>query len=195
MAVLLTIQNKTLKSLLEEGLVRVDLAFEANDKIDLIVTDDPNSLKNGDEAHFLIGEGDKMNLNGADKLFSLPVRVGNLCDEIAFFISQKKLRQSLKPISLGKFTLYPETLALIDQKSENQIKITDKELSILLYLSQNHPKKTSREDLLHQVWQYAQGVETHTLETHIYRLRQKIEDTPSTPEFLITDDEGYYLNL
>jgi DNA-binding response OmpR family regulator len=143
----------------------------------------------------MIGEDGKTVLDKADKLFNLPVRVGHVCDEIAFFIAQKQLRQSLKPIPLGKFTLHPETLTLNDQKLENQIKITDKELSILLYLSQSHPKKVARDDMLHHVWQYAEGVETHTLETHIYRLRQKIEINPSEPEFLMTDDEGYYLNL
>lgn len=70
--------------------------------------------------------------------------------------------------------------------------LTEKEVGVLLYLWQGG-KTATREDLLRDVWQYAADADTHTIETHIYRLRQKIESDPTCPVFLITTKEGYQL--
>jgi Transcriptional regulatory protein, C terminal len=73
------------------------------------------------------------------------------------------------------------------------VRLTEKETAILAYLRAAGDRAVSREELLHHVWSYVADVETHTLETHIYRLRQKIEDDPSTPKILITQGDGYVL--
>lgn len=70
--------------------------------------------------------------------------------------------------------------------------LTEKEVGVLLYLWQKKLPVT-REDLLRDIWQYAANADTHTIETHIYRLRQKIETDPTAPEFLITTKDGYQL--
>ena len=73
------------------------------------------------------------------------------------------------------------------------IRLTDKEVHILSFLAVQEGASVLRETLLEEVWGYARSVETHTLETHLYRLRQKIEDDPSRPALLMTDEKGYRL--
>ena len=85
---------------------------------------------------------------------------------------------------------------ILENNQTGQIlRLTDKEQDILMCLHQNQDQHVDRQRLLDLVWGYADGVETHTLETHIYRLRQKIETDPTKPNFLMTDEHGYYLNL
>jgi DNA-binding response OmpR family regulator len=74
------------------------------------------------------------------------------------------------------------------------VRLTEKEASILKFLYRAGNKAVSREVLLDQVWGYNAGVATHTLETHIYRLRQKIESDPGEASLLLTEPGGYRLN-
>src|SRR6185312_12626856 len=94
--------------------------------------------------------------------------------------------------AIGHYTFKPASKLLIDQ-SGSKIRLTEKETSILKYLFRSGDKVVSRDVLLHEVWGYNAGVTTHTLETHIYRLRQKIEKDPSNAELLITESGGYKL--
>ena len=81
---------------------------------------------------------------------------------------------------------------LLDARSK-KVRLTDKETNILKYLYRAGGKVVSREELLTEVWGYNAGVDTHTLETHVYRLRQKIEPDPGGPKLLITEAGGYRL--
>ena len=94
--------------------------------------------------------------------------------------------------AIGHYTIKPASKLLIDQTG-SKIRLTEKETSILKYLFRSGDKVVSRDVLLHEVWGYNAGVTTHTLETHIYRLRQKIEKDPSNAELLITESGGYKL--
>ena len=94
--------------------------------------------------------------------------------------------------TIGPYTFKPAGKLLMDDKG-SKIRLTEKETSILKYLYRSGDKIVSRETLLHEVWGYNAGVTTHTLETHIYRLRQKIEKDPSNSEILVTDTGGYRL--
>ncbi len=94
--------------------------------------------------------------------------------------------------NIGPFVFKPAAKMLLDEKNA-KIRLTEKETSILKYLFRAGGKVVSRETLLHEVWGYNAGVTTHTLETHIYRLRQKIETDPSTAQLLVTESGGYKL--
>ena len=94
--------------------------------------------------------------------------------------------------NIGAFTFKPAAKILVDEKNA-KIRLTEKETSILKYLYRAGEKVVSREVLLHEVWGYNAGVTTHTLETHIYRLRQKIEKDPSNAALLVTESGGYKL--
>ena len=93
---------------------------------------------------------------------------------------------------IGPYEFRPAAKMLIDQKGR-KIRLTDKETNILKYLYRAGSKVISREELLTEVWGYNAGVTTHTLETHVYRLRQKIEPDPTGPKILITEAGGYRL--
>ncbi|MFM9938586.1 MAG: response regulator transcription factor [Hyphomicrobiaceae bacterium] len=94
--------------------------------------------------------------------------------------------------TIGPYTFKPASKLLLDEKG-SKIRLTEKETSILKYLYRSGEKVVTRDVLLHEVWGYNAGVTTHTLETHIYRLRQKIEKDPSNAELLITELGGYKL--
>ncbi|ATO57998.1 response regulator transcription factor [Bartonella sp. 1-1C] len=95
---------------------------------------------------------------------------------------------------LGPYIFKPREKFLIDQQN-NIINLTEKETAILKYLYETRDKIVNREALLEHVWGYNANIITHTLETHIYRLRKKIEKNPSKAKILITDHNGYRLNF
>ena len=128
-------------------------------------------------------------------VFERPVRLGRVVQSVKLYLHQKEQRDSLKPIKMGRFILDPKASHLQHGDKKSFIKLTEKEQEMLLYLYSQKGTPVSRQTLLDNVWGYADGVETHTLETHIYRLRRKIENDPAAPQFLMTDEKGYYLNL
>ena len=94
---------------------------------------------------------------------------------------------------IGPYDFRPSGKMLTDTKGR-KIRLTEKETNILKYLYRAGGKSISREELLTEVWGYNAGVTTHTLETHVYRLRQKIEPDPTDPKILITEAGGYRLS-
>lgn len=94
--------------------------------------------------------------------------------------------------ALGPYTFKPGSKLLVNAKG-SKIRLTEKETAILRYLYRAGQKAVSRETLLQEVWGYNSGVTTHTLETHIYRLRQKIEPDTANARLLITEPGGYKL--
>jgi len=95
---------------------------------------------------------------------------------------------------LGPYEFHPASKKLIPAEGRD-IRLTEKETNILKYLLRAGGKAVAREELLHEVWGYNSGVTTHTLETHVYRLRQKIEPQPGTATLLVTEPGGYRLEL
>jgi DNA-binding response OmpR family regulator len=94
---------------------------------------------------------------------------------------------------LGAYEFRPAAKVLLDEKGK-KIRLTEKETNILKYLYRAGEKAISREELLAEVWGYNAGVTTHTLETHVYRLRQKIEPDPANARLLLTEAGGYKLS-
>lgn len=95
---------------------------------------------------------------------------------------------------VGPYEFKPAVKMLVTEK-DRKIKLTEKETSILKYLYRSGGQPVSREKLLDEVWGYNSGVTTHTLETHIYRLRQKIEPETGNATLLVTEAGGYRLAL
>jgi DNA-binding response OmpR family regulator len=95
--------------------------------------------------------------------------------------------------TIGHYTFRPAAKLLIDH-AKRRVRLTNKECQILKFLYRAGPKPVSRPVLLDEVWGYNSGVTTHTLETHIYRLRQKIEVDPTDLRILVSGKGGYCLN-
>lgn len=95
--------------------------------------------------------------------------------------------------AIGPYTFKPAAKLLLDNEKRKKVRLTEKETSILKYLFRAGDRAVSRDVLLNEVWGYNAGVTTHTLETHIYRLRQKIERDPAKAQILVTDPGGYRL--
>ncbi|MBA85899.1 response regulator transcription factor [Thalassobius sp. S69A] len=93
---------------------------------------------------------------------------------------------------LGPYSFRP-SMKLLVTEDEKKIRLTEKETNILKFLYRSTEGVVPRDVLLHEVWGYNAGVTTHTLETHIYRLRQKIEPDPSNARLLVTESGGYKL--
>ncbi len=121
--------------------------------------------------------------------FSLkPMRAVNLAALIkkqvkSIFMPQEKLEIGVGILDIRESLWFGE--------DGEAVRLTDKEVGILACLAQAKGAAVGRQELLDRVWSYAEGVETHTLETHIYRLRQKIEPDPANPVILLTAEQGY----
>ncbi|GGG70935.1 DNA-binding response regulator [Salipiger pallidus] len=94
--------------------------------------------------------------------------------------------------TVGPYTFKP-SMKLLVTEDDRKVRLTEKETNILKFLYRSTEGVVPRDVLLHEVWGYNAGVTTHTLETHIYRLRQKIEPDPSNARILVTESGGYRL--
>ena len=92
---------------------------------------------------------------------------------------------------IGPFSFRPLDKSMLNNRTEHKIRLTEKETAIIKFLYLAGGGVVTREKLLGEVWGYSAGVTTHTLETHVYRLRQKIEEDPSNAQILITKPNGY----
>ena len=95
-------------------------------------------------------------------------------------------------ITIGPWTFHPEEKSL-RAGAALRVKLTEKETAILAFLHGTRQRAVPRQELLREVWGYNPAVTTHTLETHVYRLRRKIEETPTKARLLITEAGGYRL--
>ena len=97
-------------------------------------------------------------------------------------------------LTLGPYIFHP-AMKILKTDDNNEIQLTEKETDILKFLYHTVEDVVPRDILLHEVWGYNNSVTTHTLETHIYRLRQKIERNPGAAELLVTESGGYRLEI
>lgn len=142
----------------------------------VIVTDDPETVNNNDAHNGMI-----IDVSASD------YRLGSLLDT---------LKRERRGAHSAKVTVGPYVLDIDEQvllSGARQVRLTEKESVILMVLAEQKGGLVDRDDLLARVWGYGENIETHTLETHIYRLRQKIEDDPAAPEILLTAERGYRL--
>jgi DNA-binding response OmpR family regulator len=128
---------------------------------------------------------------GANDYITKPFKFAVLLARIRAQLRQHEQSEDAV-FAIGHYTFKPASKLLVDDKG-SKIRLTEKETSILKFLYRAGEKVVTREVLLHEVWGYNAGVTTHTLETHIYRLRQKIEKDPSNAELLVTETGGYKL--
>ena len=130
---------------------------------------------------------------GASDYVTKPFRFGVLLARIRTRLRQYEMTESAQ-FNLGGYQFKPSVKTLV-RGDQSKIRLTEKETNILRLLLRAGGETVARDKLLEEVWGYNAQVTTHTLETHVYRLRQKIEDDPSNSELLITEAGGYRLNI
>jgi DNA-binding response OmpR family regulator len=130
--------------------------------------------------------------SGANDYVTKPFRFGVLLARIRAQLRQHEQSEDAV-FKIGPYTFKPAAKLLLEEEANKKVRLTEKETAILKYLYRSGDRVVGRDVLLHEVWGYNAGVTTHTLETHIYRLRQKIESDPSNAEILVTETGGYRL--
>jgi DNA-binding response OmpR family regulator len=128
---------------------------------------------------------------GANDYLTKPFRFPVLLARINAALRQHDQSEDVV-FTIGQYSFQPSA-KILEANDGNKVRLTDKETSILKFLYRQGPKTITRDVLLKEVWGYNNRVTTHTLETHIYRLRQKIERDPSNARLLVTEDGGYRL--
>ena len=129
--------------------------------------------------------------SGANDYVTKPFRFGVLLARIRAHLRQHEHSEDAV-FKVGPYTFKPAAKMLVGGDAK-KVRLTEKETAIIKFLLRSGEQIVSREVLLHDVWGYNAGVTTHTLETHVYRLRQKIERDPSHAEILVTEGGGYKL--
>jgi DNA-binding response OmpR family regulator len=129
---------------------------------------------------------------GANDYITKPFRLAVLLARVRAHIRQYE-RSDDALFSIGPYIFHPSGKMLINDATQRKIRLTDKEAAILKYLYRSGNRIVPRDVLLGEVWGYNASVTTHTLETHIYRLRQKMEPDPANARMLVTEMGGYRL--
>ncbi|HKM62001.1 MAG TPA: response regulator transcription factor [Acidisphaera sp.] len=131
---------------------------------------------------------------GANDYVAKPFRLAELLARVR---AQLRIFENSEDavFSIGPYTFRPSAKLLHDEGRNKRIRLTEKEAAILKFLYRAGTRPVARQVLLNDVWGYNATVTTHTLETHIYRLRQKIETDPSNARLLVTEGGGYRLDL
>lgn len=128
--------------------------------------------------------------SGANDYVAKPFKFGVLLARIRAHLRQHEQSEAVV-FKIGPYTFRPSLKVLV--RDDRKVHLTEKESSILKYLYRAGDRAVERDILLREVWGYSPEATTHTVETHIYRLRQKIERDPSRAEILVTEDAGYRL--
>ncbi len=128
---------------------------------------------------------------GANDYVTKPFRFSVLLARVRAALRQFDQSEDVR-FNIGPYSFHPAA-KLLETKEGEKIRLTDKETAILKFLYRAGNNTISRDILLKEVWGYNNRVTTHTLETHIYRLRQKIEIDPTNVRLLVTEEGGYRL--
>ena len=131
--------------------------------------------------------------SGANDYIAKPFRVSEL---MARLRAQLRVYDNSEDaiFVVGPYTFRPSAKLLLEAARNRKVRLTEKEAAILKYLYRAGGRPVARQILLNEVWGYNSAVTTHTLETHIYRLRQKIEPDPTQARLLLTEGGGYRLD-
>lgn len=131
--------------------------------------------------------------SGANDYITKPFKMGVLLARLRAHLRQHEQSDDAT-FAIGPYSFRPSAKMLLDEAARKKIRLTEKETAIIKFLYRAGEKVVGRETLLNEVWGYNAGVTTHTLETHVYRLRQKIERDPANARILVTEPGGYRLN-
>ena len=183
---LIILRYKELFNILEEIKENFEFKLEFYEK-----ERELENLENDNLSDYLVITKKKLsNLKKQIIIDKSPININDLIQILNInFLKSKFIEQS--KIDLGRYNL--DLNSRILNQNEKELELTEKESSILIFLKQSKdPVKINQ--LQEKVWGYNSQLETHTVETHVYRLRKKISDKFSDNEFIISDKKGYFLS-
>ena len=129
---------------------------------------------------------------GASDFVRLPCARAVLLARIRAQVRQHEASEHAE-LRIGPYLFRPATRELLDPARRSPIRLTRTETALLRYLYRQNGRSVSQYDLLTEVWGYSRRVRSHTVQTHVYRLRRKIEADPANPLLIVTKDDGYLL--
>jgi len=169
-----------------------------DDRTTLLLVDEddksiPNILGQNTEIPVVLFSSKKDASDFADIVIKKPLKLNSFLKALKEETLIPKVRRK-ECLMFKEYSLYPVKKEIFSSQTQNTTKLTEKEVDIIKYLYQNAPQIASKEELLEKVWEYSTDATTHTVETHIYRLRQKVEKDGSS-QLIITENNGYKLNV
>ena len=136
-----------------------------------------------------MSKNNKIDSDNSCNIIKYPIDIYNLIEKINIQLIKYKYSFQSK-ILVKKYSL--DLNSRIISKDKNKLKLTEREMEIIIFLNESKtPQKIT--NLQNKVWGYSSNLETHTVETHIYRLRKKISDSFNDEQFLISTDDGYLI--
>lgn len=182
----------------EKEIQGAEVTFDVNDtSINMVFADENEDLlKNiaqNRDIRLILLSTNKLTSNYADLIIKKPFSLNQLLKKIKTDTLLPRIRRR-ECISFKEYNLYPIKKEITIKGTQTIIKLTEREVEIIKYLYQNTSNTVSKDDLLEKVWGYSAEATTHTIETHIYRLRQKVEQEGYS-QLIITENNGYRLNV
>ena len=146
-----------------------------------------SDLNLNDFENYLVLSKDNLNISNQLIINDFPIKILKLLEKINIEFLKKKFNEQSN-FKVGVYTVDVNSRQII--LKDNKLKLTEKEVNTILYLSRNI-KPTSINELQEKVWGYQSDLETHTVETHIHRLRKKIKEKFKDDELILSDKNGY----
>lgn len=168
--------------LLDEKTDQVSALHQAHPKTPILLF-----LKNDDDS--TVGNG-----NALTSIIAKPFMLENVLNQIRAGINILE-NSSAGYLTFNKYIVRPVKRDIYNQRNREVIKLTEKEVAIIKYLYKCRDRIVTKNELLQEVWGYSPEVSTHTIETHIYRLRQKVEHEDSDAQLILTEEGGYRLKI
>ena len=194
-----TVFLEDLRQQIELAIKDVDISADMPDnRTTLLLVDEdekslPNILSQNKEIPVVLFSSKKEASEFADVVIKKPLKLNSFLNALKSETLIPKVRRK-ECLTFKEYSLYPVKKEIFSAQSQKTTKLTEKEVNIIKYLYQNTPNIASKEELLEKVWGYSSDATTHTVETHIYRLRQKVEKDGSS-QLIITENNGYRLNM
>ena len=182
----IALADAILAGMVEEQLSRLSGVTLAADNADLVIADEITGLE---ASHLILGGKS----SDEYETLSLPLKMGELRDRVRYILSGRDRFAGNEVIGFSGFSLNLQDGMI--EKDGVKTRLTDKEKLILQNLHEAEAYQLDRKNLLQCVWGYAESAETHTLETHLYRLRQKLDETFGADDLITTKDGIYTLKV
>lgn len=201
--VLVLSENEEFKADLEDQIKHhaPELTVVNDSQADIIVVNENIKLLENNTAKdnkapviLLSGFGDISENAGVSQVIEKPFFLSSFLDSLKASIHLFE-NSDEGVLEFNQYVLYPIRKEILNLRSSEVIKLTEKEVSIIKHLYKNKGKIISKNDLMKEVWGYAADATTHTVETHIYRLRQKVEHENTEAQLILTSEGGYQLKV